>query len=218
MISIPHPIRLLITKQYSFLYSMLYKFPFLHAKWIEEQEKDAKKLANRESNGDFEIYQSIYKSEMSKFESCTDEEQLFYQGTFIMVYSYYESILMRISKEEGLKSSRPSDIAGKYGVKLDYEYIEISEYIRNTILPLRNQLCHNNNGTLFTRNKDHKENEKLNIQKLIDYNSIEIEDGVIYIKDSRFIQETLYKEYRLLIKLADICNYKTKYCGMNKYK
>lgn len=211
MISNPNPIRLLIINQYTFLSSILDKFPFLHGKWIEEQEKNAKILANQESKGDFVIYQSIYNSEMLKLENYTDEEQLFYQGMFIMVYSYYESILMRISKEEGLKSSRPCDIAGKYGATLDYEYIEISEYIHNTVLPLRNQLCHNNNGTLFIRNKDHKENGKLKIQKLIECNSIEIVDGVIYINNPYFIQETLYKEYRMLINLSDICGYNTKY-------
>lgn len=209
MISIPHPIRLLITNQYQFLSSMLDKFPFLHDRWIEEQERDAKELANIESNGDLEIYQSIYHSEISKLESCYDENQLFYQAMFLMIYSYYESILMRIAKEEALRTSRPNDIAGKHGVILDYEYIEISEYLHNTILPLRNQLCHNNNGTLFARNRDNKKDEELNIQKLVECNNIEIEDGRIYIRDSHFLQETLDKEYRLLIRLADICGYTT---------
>lgn len=218
MISIPNHIRLLITNQYSFLSSMLYKFPFLHSRWIEEQEKEVKELANSESNGEFEIYQSIYQSEMSKFDCCFDEELLFNQAMLIMAYSYYESILMRIAKEETLQSSRPSEIAGKHGVTLDYECIEISEYLHNTILPLRNQLCHNNNGTLFARNKDNKKDEKLNIQKLVESDKIEIEDGRIYIKNSHFIQETLDKEYRLLIRLADICGYKTKYLGVNNDK
>lgn len=218
MISIPNHIRLLITEQYSFLSSILYKFPFLHSRWIEEQEKEIKILANSESNGEFEIYQSIYQSEMSKFDCCFDEELLFNQAMLIMAYSYYDSILMRIAKEEALQSGRPSEIAGKHGVILDYEYMEISEYLHDTILPLRNQLCHNNNGTLFIRNKDSKGYEKLNIQKLIECKKIEIEDGIIYIKDSHFIQETLDREYRLLIKLADICGYNTQYVGLNHNK
>ena len=72
MISIPNHIRLLITNQYSYLSSMLYKYPYLHSKWIEEQEKEVKEVANSISNGEFEVYQSIYQSEMSKFESCSD--------------------------------------------------------------------------------------------------------------------------------------------------
>lgn len=218
MISIPNHILLLITNQYSFLSSMLYKYPYLHSKWIEEQEKEVKEVANSISNGEFEVCQSIYQSEMSKFESCSDEELLFNQAMFIMVYSYYESILMRIAKEETLQSSRPSEIADKHGVTLDYEYIGISEYLHKTILPLRNQLCHNNNGTLFARNKENKEDEKLNIKKLVECKKIEIEDGIIYIKDSHFILETLDKEYRLLIKLADICGYKSQHQGANNNK
>lgn len=214
----PNYIRLLIINQYSFLSSILYKFPYLHTIWIEAQTSDAKALANSESNGEHEVYQSIYQSEMSKFESCFDEELLFNQAMPIMAYSYYESILMRIAKEETLKSSRPSEIAGKHEVISDYEYVEISEYLHNTILPLRNQLCHNNNGTLFERNKDNKKDEKLNMQKLVECNNIEIEDGIIYIKDLHFIQETLDKEYRLLIKLTDIFGYKTQYLRVNNNK
>lgn len=209
MISIPNHIRLLITNQYSYLSSMLYKYPYLHSKWIEEQEKDVKEVANSISNGEFEVYQSIYQSEMSKFESCSDEELLFNQTMLIMAYSYYESILMRIAKEETLQSSRPSEIAGKHGITLECEYKDISKYFYNTIRPLRNQLCHNNNGTLFERNNDDKEDEMKNIQKLVEGNRIEIIDGRIYIKDSHFIQEILDKAYKLLLKLADICGYKT---------
>lgn len=208
MISIPHHIRLLILNQYQFLSSMMKKFTLLHHKWIEEQERDAQVIANIESNGDNEVFHSVYQSEISKLDGCYDEEQLFHEAMFIMVYSYYESILMRIAKEEKLQSSRPSDIARKHGNALERQYEDISTYFYNTIRPLRNQLCHNNNGTLFERSYDNKEDEEKNILKLVERNRIEIVDGRIYIKDSLFIQETLDKAYKLLIKLADICGYK----------
>lgn len=217
MISIPNHIRLLITNQYQFLSSMLDKFPYLLNKWIEEQEKDAQVLANIESSGDCEVYHSIYQSEISKLESCSDEKQLFNQAMFIMTYSYYESIMLRIAKEESIALCRPSCIANKFGVELDVEYSKISKYIHETILPLRNQLCHNNNGTLFARDNE-KDNERKNILKLVENKRIEIEDGRIYINNTHFIQETLDIEYRLLIKLADICGYKTKYLGVSNDK
>lgn len=117
MISAPHPIRLLITNQYQFLSSMLNRFPSLLNNWIDQQEKEVNGLANIESKGDFEVYSSIYHSEISRVDSCYDEMQLFYQALLIMVYSYYESILSRIAKEETVKE-RPNCIAHKYGIEL----------------------------------------------------------------------------------------------------
>lgn len=208
MISVPHPICLLITNQYQFLSSMFNRFPSLLNNWIDQHEKEVNKLANIESGGDFEVYSSIYHSEISRVDSCYDEMQLFYQALLIMAYSYYESILSRIAKEETVKE-RPSCIAHKYGIGLNGEYSEISEYIHHTILPLRNQLCHNNNGTLFARNKDGQELH--NIKILVSSHDIEIEGGRIYIKRPQFIQDILDKEYKMLLKLADICCYNTKY-------
>lgn len=51
MISVPHPIRLLITNQYQFLSSMFNRFPSLLNNWIDQQEKEVNKLANIESGG-----------------------------------------------------------------------------------------------------------------------------------------------------------------------
>lgn len=53
MISVPHPIRLLITNQYQFLSSMFNRFPSLLNNWIDQQEKEVNKLANIESGGGF---------------------------------------------------------------------------------------------------------------------------------------------------------------------
>lgn len=208
MISVPHPIRLLITNQYQFLSSMLNRFSSLLSDWIAQQEKEVNQLAKNESRGDFEVYSSIYHSEISRVDSCYDEKQLFYQAMLIMVYSYYESILLRIATEESVEG-RPSCIAYKHGTKLNSEYSKISEFIHHTVLPLRNQLCHNNNGTLFTRDKDGQEWHAIKI--LVNSNDIGIEDGRIYIKRSKFIQDTLDKENKMLLKLADICDYKTKH-------
>ena len=51
MISVPHPICLLITNQYQFLSSMFNRFPSLLNNWIDQQEKEVNKLANIESGG-----------------------------------------------------------------------------------------------------------------------------------------------------------------------
>ena len=120
------------------------RFPSLLNDWIDQQEKAVNQQARNESEGDIEVYRSIYHSEMSLIDYYYNEEQLFYQAMLIMVYFYYDSILLRIAtEEEESVEGRPSCIAYKYKVRLNCEYFKISEYIHYAILPLRNQLYHN---------------------------------------------------------------------------
>lgn len=209
MIAINHPIKLLITSQYDFLSSMLDRFPTLLEEWIKKQEEDAKKIASEFAGDDDEVYWSTYSSELSRVDPCYDEEQLFNQAMLIMVYSYYESLLCRLAKECEIKETRPSAIAEKHGVKIDGEYLKIATFIQTKVRPLRNQLCHNNNGTLFTK-KGEKEDVD-NIKILIRNKYIAEEDGRLFVINRDFIQKVLDGEYKLLIRLADICGFNTKW-------
>lgn len=212
MIAITHPIKQMINNQHGFLSSMLDFYPYLVKDWIEKQKKEVDELANAEANGDYEVYSSIYSSEISRIDSCYDEEQLFNQAMLIMVYSYYESILCRLAKECGLnvkKDARPSSIAEKHGNTIEGEYLEISTFLHEKILPLRNELCHNNNGTLYSREED---NEKA-IAELERKGYISIDNDGISIIDRSFIKKVLEGEHKLLLKLAEICGYKTTLYG-----
>ena len=207
MIAITHPIKQQICNQYIFLSSMLERFPSLLEDWIQKQEEEIEQIAKEEAKGDMEVYSSIKRSSMSFLEECDDEEQLFNQSMLIMVFSYYESFLCRLAKECDAKSARPSVIAEKKGDTLDEELIKIAVFLHERILPLRNQLCHNNNGTLFSRNA---EDEKA-IEILKEMKYISVDDGRISIIDKSFIQKTLESEYKLLLRLANICGFRTKF-------
>lgn len=206
MIAITHPIKQLINNQYDFLSSMLNHFPSLLEDWVHKQEKEVKQLANEFANGDSDVYTSIYSSEISRVDFCYDEEQLFNQAMLIMVYSYYESILLRIAKEINVDKTRPSIIAEKYGMSLEKDYLKISTFLFNTVAPLRNQLCHNNQGTLFEKSSK-EEIEIINI--LNEKQIITIDEGRISTINGSFIKYILDAEYKLLLKLADICGFKT---------
>lgn len=205
MIAITHPIKQMINNQHTFLASMLERFPYLLAEWIKKQEEEVEQLAKEFAGDDYEVYRDTYNSEISRIDPCYDEEQLFNQAMLIMVYSYYESLVLKISKEIGT-APRPSKIAEKQGVTLDDKFVEIATYLHQKIRPLRNQLCHNNNGTLFDRED---ENEKEAILELVNSQVIEIIEERIYIANKQFIVETLESEYELLIRLAEICGFKT---------
>lgn len=209
MIAVQHPILREINSQYAFLSSMIERFPQLMKEWITTQEHEVEQLARQEADGDFEVYSSIYASEISRTESCYYEEFLFNQAMLIMVYSYYESFLCRLAKECNAKDYWPSVIAKTFGVTLEEDLLKISSFLRETILPLRNQLCHNNNGTLFSRKSEGKDA----IDHLIQRKCISLDDGRICVLDRNLIQETLDDEYKILLKLADICGYKTTMIG-----
>ena len=200
----PHPLRSLIDRQHEFLSSLIDRFPSLLHDWMTEQEREVDVLAKESSSGIPELYILEYASEIQRLASCGFEEDLFEQAMLIMVFSYYESLIYKLSKETG-SDNRPRMIAEKMGTKLDEEFVQIADYLYDTIRPLRNELCHNNNGTLFL---DAKEKDKAKVLELEKSNIIKINNGQISIIDKTFISKTLDKEHRLLVKLADICGFR----------
>lgn len=210
MIAITHPIKQMINSQYGFLSSMLDRFPSLLDEWIEKQKVEVEQLAKEYAMGDDEVYRDTYNFEISRIDPCYDEELLFNQAMLIMVYSYYESILCRLAKECDVKEESPSAIAAKQNASIDGEYLKISTFLFNTMRPLRNQLCHNNNGTLYVMSKDE---EIENINKLIQKKYISEDDERIYITNRKFIKQVLDGENKLLLKLAEICGFRTTLYG-----
>ena len=207
MIVITHPIKQMINRQYGFLSSMLERFPYLMNEWIEKQKKEVEELAREYAEGDEEVYLDTYNSEISRIDSCYNEEQLFNQAMLIMVYSYYESSLLRLAKECKANLARPSIIATKYGMTLDEDLQHISDFLFNIVEPLRNQLCHNNSGTLFEKNKEKAE---ASIHLLEQKKYISVDNGRIISVDRNFIRKILDGEHKLLLKLAEICGFKSQ--------
>ena len=195
-----------------FLSSMLDFYPYLVNEWIKKHKKEVEELAREYAEGDDEVYRDTYSSEISRIDSCYDEELLFNQAMLIMVYSYYESFLCRLAKECGLNvktDARPSAIAKAHNGTIEGVFLEISTSLHETILPLRNELCHNNNGTLYSREED---NEKA-IAELERKGYISMGDDGISIIDRKFIKQVLDDEHKLLLKLAEICGFKTTLYG-----
>jgi hypothetical protein len=100
-------------------------------------------------------------------------------------------------------------IAKEHNKTIEGEFLKISTFLHETILPLRNELCHNNNGTLYSREED---NEKA-IAELERKGYISMGNDGISIIDRSFIKKVLDGEHKLLLKLAEICGYKTTLYG-----
>lgn len=210
MIAITHPIKQMINSQYGFLLSMLDRFPSLLDEWIEKQKEEVEQLAKEYAEGDYEVYRDTYNLEISRIYPCYEEELLFNQSMLIMVYSYYESFLCRLAKESGLNvktDARPSSIAKAHNGTIEEEFLKISTFLHEKILPLRNELCHNNNGTLYSR----EEKNESAIAELDRKGYISMgNDGISFI-DRKFIKQVLDGENKLLLKLAEICGFNTKW-------
>lgn len=212
-LAVIHPITRMIQDQYQFLLSMLGHLPYLLEDWIEKQEKEIQQFAESVAGDDKEVFSSVYLNEIGRLDHCYYEEELFNQAMIIMVYSFYESTLLRLAKENNVDTARPSKIAEKFGVTLNDDLMKISDFLFKTISPLRNQLCHNNSGTLFAKSSVL---EKLCIEELVQKKVISVDDGRITFIDREFIKQVLDDEYKLLLNLAEICGYKTTYIGTDK--
>lgn len=205
MISVRHPIRARIEDQSSFLFILLEKFPFLIEEWEKRCLDDFRKASKDISDEDTEIEIDCYNQMAESLGDKENECNIFYQSIMIMVCSYYESILIRILKEEGLKNIKPAEIIKELckvkNIQLSEECLEKMQYLDDYIRPLRNQLCHNNNGT--------PKNVKI-LKKIAETNDdVNFEDGEIRIIQKDFVAKSLNRVYSVLSELSDKLDYKT---------
>ena len=196
MIAIQHPVNSQIF-QYYYLKSLIESYRYYVEEWLNKTLKDITDNAIASSEGDKEIEASIYSQDSNAVYDKTDSEDvLFYKAMLIMVYSYYEGI---ISKEK---------------VTFLYE----------SILPLRNYLCHNDSGT---KGRDYEKTAKA-LKNLFRSRCIEInyqtnsegkiilEKCSLYWINKDFIIDVLDKEHDVLIELSEIAGYKNTYIGKHE--
>lgn len=181
-----------------YLSHLLSMYPKLLDEWMQDKEKECRNVAKDSSEGDVEVETSIYHSLFQGYESFGETDVLFYDAMFIMVYSYYESVIMKLSKMYCC-NNRPSKICEKHKVQLSDEAQKRISFLYNTIRVLRNQFCHNFLGTIGSR----KEKDKQIVNKLIQaYPSmICYDDNSIHILKREFISEVLEKERFVLNEL-----------------
>ncbi len=206
MISVRHPIKARIEDQSSFLFILLEKFPFLIDEWEKRCLDDFRKTSKDISNEDTEIGIDCYNQMVESLGDKENECNIFYQSMLIMVCSYYESILIRILKEESLKNIKPTEIIKKLrevkNIRLSEECLEKMKYLDDYIRPLRNQLCHNNNGT--------PKNVEI-LKKIAKTNdNVNFEDGEIRITQKDIVVKSLDMAYYILSELSEKLGYKTQ--------
>lgn len=223
MIAIQHPVNSQIF-QYYYLKSLIESYRYYVEEWLNKTLKDITDNAIASSEGDKEIEASIYSQDSNAVYDKTDSEDvLFYKAMLIMVYSYYEGIINKMAEDAGVKE-RPSSICEKYGKVLSEESKEKVTFLYESILPLRNYLCHNDSGT---KGRDYEKTAKA-LKNLFRSRCIEInyqtnsegkiilEKCSLYWINKDFIIDVLDKEHDVLIELSEIAGYKNTYIGKHE--
>lgn len=215
MFAIPNPIVLKI-HEYYFLESLLNDFSSMIKDWRKKELKLLKDDVQTVADGDDIIEESMYSQYSNYIYDQTDfEEQLFSQAIFMMVYSYYESILHKMAVDNDVQD-RPSSICQKKGAILSDSASAAVETIFCEAKVLRNYLCHNNAGTESKNDTDETRRilSMLETKGAVNMKVTKDEDGYIdlsksqvYSVDVKYTLEILKKEYMVLRELAVIGGY-----------
>lgn len=215
MFAIPNPLVLKI-HEYYFLESLLKEFPSMLKDWREKELRLISDDVLIAADGDNIIEKNLYSQYSNCIYEQTDfEEQLFSQALFMMIYSYYESILHKMAVDNDVQD-RPSAICHKKGLVLSETAAAAVETIFCEAKVLRNYLCHNNAGT--ESKQDAEETRRvlaiLEEKGAISMNITRCENGQIdlsrsqiYSVNTSYTLEILKKEYLVLKELAMVCGY-----------
>lgn len=146
-IALRHPITARIDDQASFLRTLLDEYPKFLKDWEDKSEKEFRQIAKDNSDEDRAVESTIYSSLCTAFDNDADKENLFYQSVFLMCYSYYESCIALLSKNAKSKEIINA-ICKSQNITLSEDALNAIEYLQSDMNTLRNNLCHNNFGTI----------------------------------------------------------------------
>lgn len=190
MFSITHPLRNIVYKEYCILSSLISDIPNYYNNMINKIELEAKEIANSVSEGDLEVFMSIYNSytsPSSDIEEITEHSRSY---ILIAIYAFYERNIRNIYKELGFKDYNKKNIdINTVFQNVNLEKDSCFDFYKELQVfgLLRNNLSH---GKL---NNDKNWNIVL---EYIDKNkSLSIEDDVVCILDNDFLDEKLELVY-----------------------
>lgn len=207
MFAIRHEMRIKIDDQKQFLGFMLATYPGMVEQWENSMVEKFKQEAKEAAAGDSDIEHDYF----SQCCRCLDDTgmciPLFYNTMLVMAYSYYESMLGRIlDYEVKNKKDNAEKILDSICKLRDIELSKARKadvaFMRNTVRILRNQICHNNNGT---------PTEDDELKKIAQANEgVEYNGGEVYVNES-VARKALEAAYGVLSELAEKLGYKTKF-------
>lgn len=156
---------------------------------------------------DPEVEQSVRQQLDSFLDDYELEESVFYSSEVLMVYSYFESILRLILFSEAKKRNSKELLKAVYAIC--GEGISEEEKVNNLKFEyefslIRNQLCHNNNGT----------SNPNSVSFLTEYanktEGVYYENEELVFSNQEAILQLLHKTNSILLEITKVLGYKTK--------
>lgn len=202
MFAIRHYLTAILQDRKGYIESMINDFPSMKKQWEEKIEKNITDYAVECAENDYDEKYSIKSQLLNAYEANRDFDNIFYQSMLAIAYSYYDSFIERLYKENNITLKKKEEnkllyFCKKMNISLSKEATTYEKYINRYVRRLRNDIIHNNTGTL-----------KYKINKN-DYPEIDIDNGIITINGSKFILDALEKEYFVLYEISQKLGYKT---------
>lgn len=206
MISIPHPLVAKVEQEYRVLESLIMELPKLYNNIAVEIEKRAEADAEAASDGDSEVYLTVYNSYHSVIE-FTSEVPISANGYLLAaIYAFYERNVKEAYKVLGITTNKVypkvaflnCNIPVEPNQKL-YDHIDMMRMVRD------NQ----SHGQL----KSAEEMDTL-MQFVRRYKSLQMVDGIVTILDSRVLLNALERIndfFRMVFKTNT--QFATRYIG-----
>lgn len=196
-----HPFKAKLDSRAEFIRHLLQEYPLLLEQWEKNTEKEMELYAEKCAEGDEDVRMSILSQCLRALDDGEFRKDTFYQAMLLMTYSYYESAIAFLSKETNQRESINAICRSK-DITLSPESKNDIDYLQDSINPLRNNVCHNNCGTL--RNKE----TLSSITK--EWDGVLYQDDTITLTDSAIIEDALNKMQRILDELCEKLGYKSK--------
>ena len=141
----------LIENREQFIRYMVDFYPNLLDNWEKEELNKIAKISQDVGGGDKEIESSVFRSESAKLDFKADMENLFYQACFIIAYAHFESTVNSLYKKATVKE-KIDLICKRNNKNLSSKAEKAKEWLTKEGSLVRNNLIHNNTGTI--RNKE----------------------------------------------------------------
>lgn len=200
-ITVRHPFKAKLDSRAEFIRHLLQEYPLLLEQWEKNTEKEMELYAEECAEGDEDIRMSILSQCLCAFDDVEFRKDTFYQAMLMMTYSYYESAIASLSKKANPREAIKA-ICNSKNITLSTESIKNIDYLQDSINPLRNNICHNNFGTL--RNTE-------TLSSLAEeWDSILYQDDTIILTDSAIIEDALNRMQRIFGELCEKLGYKSK--------
>lgn len=185
----------LVEDKISFIEYLLSLYPLIYKEWLEKEDKHLEKIAKDYADNDKEIEASTLSSLREQLYFTEETPDLYYQALLILSYSHFESSITALAKKCSCQVSVDA-ICETTHHDLSSQSRKALDFIRNRIRTIRNNIVHNNFGTI------RQEQEIIDITK--DYQCLIFDGESITIVSPKIIEDTLQKLRILLRELNDL--------------